>query len=144
MALIKLEVLSIARTQRLNRTTADYFYLNRNLCTELNICVKIHLNFFMDGTLFPFKNAPPKTVLRKMLHLLLISPVLKKGAKFTVVTCCSANNAFIRPFVIVRETYKQNLPIGFAVLITDSGYMNDSILLQRFQSFQLHWFPGNC
>jgi len=62
----------------------------------------------------------------------------------TVVACCSANNVFIRPFVIVREIYEQNLPTEFTVVITSSGYISDSIFLQWFQSFQLHWFPGNC
>jgi len=78
MSLRKLEVLSRARTQRLNHKTVDYFYLNRNLCTELNICDKTHLIFIMDETVFPFKNAPPKTVPLMVLHLLLISPVLKE------------------------------------------------------------------
>lgn len=52
-ALRKLEVLSIARTQRLNHKIVYYFYLNRKLCAELNICDKTHLIFIMDETVFP-------------------------------------------------------------------------------------------
>jgi hypothetical protein len=81
MALRNLEVLSITRTQRLNHKTVDYFYLNRKLCTELNICDKTHLIFIMDETVFPFKNVRPKTVPLKVLHFLLISPVLKRVKK---------------------------------------------------------------
>jgi hypothetical protein len=62
----------------------------------------------------------------------------------TVVACCSANNAFIRPFAMVREIYKHNLPIESTVVMTDLGYIDDSIFLQWFQSFQLQWFPENC
>ena len=54
MALRNLEVLSIARTQRLeHKTVGDYFYLNINLCTELNTCDNTHLIFIMDETVFP-------------------------------------------------------------------------------------------
>jgi len=52
-ALGKLEVLSVARTQIPNHKTVDYFYLNRNLFTELHICDKTHLIFIMDETVFP-------------------------------------------------------------------------------------------
>lgn len=82
MGLRKLEVLSIARTRRPNHTTVgDYFYLNRNVCTELNICDNTHPVCIMDETVFPLKNAPPKTVPQKVLQLLVISPVLKRVKK---------------------------------------------------------------
>lgn len=126
MALRNLEVLSIARTQRLDhKTVGDYFYLNRNLCTELNICDNTHLIFIMDETMFPLKNDPQKTV-----PLITNFPGAKKSENVTAVACCSASNAFTRPFVMFRVTYKWTLPIGSTVVMTDSGYINVCIFLQ--------------
>lgn len=103
MALRKLEVLSITRTQRLNHKTVDYFYLNRKLCTELNICGKTHLIFIMNETAFPFKNAPAKTVPLKVLHLLLISPVLKRVKKWLLL---HAAVQVMHSFVLLLSSWK--------------------------------------
>jgi hypothetical protein len=59
----------------------------------------------MDEAVIPLKNAPPKTVPRKVL-VITNFPVLKRVKKVIVVACCSASNVFILPFVMFREIYK--------------------------------------
>lgn len=48
-----------------HKAVDDYSDLNRNLCTELNICDKPHLIFNMDKRGVPLNNAPPKIVTTK-------------------------------------------------------------------------------
>jgi hypothetical protein len=53
----------------------------------------------------------------------------------TALACCGASSVFILPFVIFkgvrfRDIYKQDLPAGSEVPITDSGYINEDIFLQ--------------
>ena len=78
------------------------------------------------------------TLLRKLSPRKRLSSVLK-GVRMWLVACCSASGAFIPPFVILkgvsfRKIYKQDLPAGFEIAITYSGYINIS-----FWSFA---YPG--
>jgi hypothetical protein len=66
IALRKLEGLSIATAQGMNKKTVeDYFVPYKNLCTELHIHEKPQLIFNMDETGFPLNNIPPKIVATK-------------------------------------------------------------------------------
>jgi hypothetical protein len=61
VALRKLEVLSKARAQEINKKAVEgYFVLYQNLCTELHIHEKPQHIFNMDETGFPLNNIPPQ------------------------------------------------------------------------------------
>jgi hypothetical protein len=81
IALRKLEGLSKAKVQRMNKKAVEgYFILYENLYTELHIHEKPQLIFNMDETRFPLNNIPPKLSPRKELER-LISSQTSKGVR---------------------------------------------------------------
>jgi hypothetical protein len=148
IALRKPEGLSKARVQGMNKKAVEgYFVLYQNLCTELHIHEKPKLIFNMDETGFPLNNIPPKIVATKGAREDVNFTDVKRGENVTVVACCSESGVFIPPFVIFkgfRNIYKQVLPVGSEVAITDSGYINEDIFLEWLQHFQKHRSPGKC
>jgi hypothetical protein len=103
----------------------------------------------MDETGFPLNNIPPKIVATKGAREVVKFTNVERGENVTTVVCCSASGVFIPPFVIFKgvrfsDIYKQDLPAGSAVAMTDSGNINEDIFLEWLQHFQTHRSPGKC
>ena len=127
----------------------DYFSLYKNLCEKLNISDKPHLIFNMDESGLPLNNAPGKIVATKGSREVVKLTSVERGENVTLVACCSASGVFIPPFVIFkgvrfREMYKQDLPPGSEMSMSDSGYINEDIFLQWLKHFQKHRSQGKC
>ncbi|GFG37703.1 hypothetical protein Cfor_11780, partial [Coptotermes formosanus] len=74
----------------------------------------------MDETEFPPKAVPLRTV-------------TKKGAKDVKFTNIERGDN--ETFCKLQEMYKQDLPAGSEIAMTDSGFINDHFFLEMIQHF---------
>lgn len=150
LSLRKPEGLSLARAAGMNKKAVQEFYdLLCELCDEMKITDKPEKIFNMDESGFPLNNVPSKIVSQKGIREVVKLTNAERGENVTVVACCSASGIFIPPFVIFKgvrfkDIYKQDLPSGSEVAMTDSGYINEDVFLKWLQHFQAHRPPGKC
>lgn len=97
----------------------------------------------MDESGFPLNNLPGRIVAEKGKREVVKLTNVERGENVTAVVCCNATGIFIPPCVIFkgtryRQLYRENLPMGSAFEMSDSGWINEEIFIQCLLILDCH------
>ncbi|KAJ4442643.1 hypothetical protein ANN_04232 [Periplaneta americana] len=135
LSLRKPEGLSRARAEGLCKEEIDhYFSILKQVLNDYQLFDKPHCIYNMDESGLPLNNRPLKIVSQKGKREIISLTNVERGQNVTVVACCNAAGAYIPPMVIfkgVRNSimYKDDLPPGSVVEMSDSGYRNEDLFI---------------
>jgi hypothetical protein len=112
----------------------------QNLCMKPYIQNKLQLILNVNETRFPLNNISPKIVATEVSREVVNFISVERVKNVATLACHSASGVFIPPFVICkrnrfRDIYKQNLPTGHEVTVTDFDYINEGIFMEWTQHF---------
>ncbi|KAJ8885068.1 hypothetical protein PR048_011264 [Dryococelus australis] len=137
----KPEALSLVRARGMNEAdVTNIFEMFENLLNENNLFgvpARIHN---ADETGLQINNRPEKTLSMKGKRNEMSVTAKERGEAVTIRTCVSATGVFLPPFVVfkgknMKQEFRDNLPPGSVVFMTDSGY----ITIELFRKFHEHF-----
>ena len=144
----KAEGLSKARASGMNRqVVGTYFDRLGAILDREGLHQAPEKIYNVDETGVPLINRPGVVLAQKGKHSVVTITDNEKGENVTAVGCCSASGQYVPPYIIMkgkrlREEYKDGLPAGSKVAMSDTSYINKELFLDWLQHFRKHAVSG--